>query len=213
MFQGKNIGCYFQGKWSLRNELENSILINSLNKHVENLSFNKFSHFLHNFTETICWREYLQKVNCHIITLCQLHLGVSNGDVVRYQWRKMQKGKCTNRYTVIMHLSWEKVFVEAFFPTKIEKVTSFFCMCVTFWYIALPSLHDYNMKLPNATFYGGTLKTQQQIFLPLSKVWIISVPKNSAPGKLKFAFTACKESHVWQPGASGFCYRASDFCS
>ena len=106
-----------------------------------------------------------------------------------------------------MHLSWEKVFVEVFFPIKLEKVTSFFCMCVTFWYIALPSLHDYNMKLPNATFYGGTLKTQQQIFLPLSKVWIISVPKNSAPGKLKFAFTACKESHVWQPGASGFCYR------
>ena len=57
-----------------------------------------------------------------------------------------------------------------------------------------------------------TLKTQQQIFLPLSKVWIISVRKNSAPGKLKFAFTACKESHVWQPGASGFCYGASDFC-
>ena len=28
----KNIGCYVQGKWSLRNELENSILINSLNK-------------------------------------------------------------------------------------------------------------------------------------------------------------------------------------
>lgn len=95
MFQGKNIGCYFQGKWSLRNELENSILINSLNKHVENLSFNKFSHFLHNFTETICWREYLQKVNCHIITLCQLYLGVSNRNVVSYQLRKMQKSKFT----------------------------------------------------------------------------------------------------------------------
>ena len=28
----KTIGCYVQGKWSLRNELENSILINLLNK-------------------------------------------------------------------------------------------------------------------------------------------------------------------------------------
>ena len=91
----KNIGCYFQGKWSLRNELENSILINSLNKHVENLWFKKFAHFLHNFTETICWREYLQKVNCHIITLCQLYLGVSNRNVVSYQLRKMQKSKFT----------------------------------------------------------------------------------------------------------------------
>lgn len=152
MFNGKIF--YFQDKWSLRNELENSIMINSLNKqYVENLSFKKFSHFLHNFIETICWREYLQKVNCHIITLCQLYLGVSNRDVVSYQLRKMQKSKFTDRCTVIMHLSWEKVFVEAFFPIKLEKVTSFFCMCVTFWYISLPSLHDYNMKLGNATFF------------------------------------------------------------
>lgn len=141
MFNGKIF--YFQDKWSLRNELENSIMINSLNKqYVENLSFKKFSHFLYNFIETICWREYLQKVNCHIITLCQLYLGVSNRDVVSYQLRKMQKSKFTDRCTVIMHLSWEKVFVEAFFPIKLEKVTSFFCMCVTFWYISLPSLHD-----------------------------------------------------------------------
>ena len=81
-------------------------MINSLNKqYVENLSFKKFSHFLYNFIETICWREYLQKVNCHIITLCQLYLGVSNRDVVSYQLRKMQKSKFTDRCTVIMHLS------------------------------------------------------------------------------------------------------------
>ena len=142
---------------------------------------------MHNFIETIWWREYLQKVNCHIITLCQLHLGVSNRDVVRYQWRKMQKGKCTNRYTVTMHLSWEKVFVEAFFPIiKLEKVTSFFCMCVTFWYIALPSLHDYKLyEIAQCNILRGTLKTQQQIFLPLSKLWIISIPKNSSSRKIK----------------------------
>ena len=25
----------------------------------------------------------------------------------------------------------------------------------TFWYISLPSLHDYDVKIPNLTFYGG----------------------------------------------------------
>ena len=25
----------------------------------------------------------------------------------------------------------------------------------TFWYISLPSLHDYDVKFPDGTFYGG----------------------------------------------------------
>ena len=31
--------------------------------------------------------------------------------------------------------------------------------------------------------------------------------------KVKLAFSACKESRVRQPGASGFCDRASEFCA
>ena len=30
------------------------------------------------------------------------------------------------------------------------------CTCITFfWYISLPSLHDYDLKVPNFTFCGG----------------------------------------------------------
>ena len=32
-------------------------------------------------------------------------------------------------------------------------------------------------------------------------------------GKNSVHESACKGSHVWYPRASGFCYRASDFCS
>ena len=28
----------------------------------------------------------------------------------------------------------------------------------TFWYISLPSLHDYDVKMPNFTFYGGRVR-------------------------------------------------------
>ena len=45
--------------------------------------------------------------------------------------------------------------------------------------ISLPSLHDYDLKMPNFTFYGGR-KHEGRIFLSLSKLkWF---PKKSAPG-------------------------------
>ena len=37
------------------------------------------------------------------------------------------------------------------------------CTCITlFWYISLPSLHDYDLKVPNFTFCGGCEHTRQR---------------------------------------------------
>ena len=51
-----------------------------------------------------------------------------------------------------------------------------------FLYISLPSLHDYGMKLPNFTFYGGRKQVTMNnlFFLVLN---LSGVPKSSNPGK------------------------------
>ena len=53
----------------------------------------------------------------------------------------------------------------------------------TFWYISLPSLHDYVVKMPNFTFYGG--RVRRRIFLSLSKLECLRSPRNQLP---KFAY-------------------------
>ena len=54
-----------------------------------------------------------------------------------------------------------------------------------FLYISLPSLHDYDVKLPNGTFYGGrkqaTTNFSFNVFLNLS-----AVPKKSTPEKFAY---------------------------
>ena len=51
-----------------------------------------------------------------------------------------------------------------------------------FLHISLPSLHDYGMKLPNFTFYGGRKQVTMNnfFFLVLN---LSGVPKSSTPGK------------------------------
>ena len=51
----------------------------------------------------------------------------------------------------------------------------------TFWYISLPSQHDYDVKMPKFTFYGGRLR--RRIFLSL---WVPAVPKKSTPRKFAY---------------------------
>ena len=36
-----------------------------------------------------------------------------------------------------------------------------------FWYIYLPSLHDYDVKMPNCKFYGGRNQATTNLFFPL----------------------------------------------
>ena len=44
------------------------------------------------------------------------------------------------------------------------------------------SLHDYDMKLPNATFYEGPRKYGDELlFLALDDVLKIQIPENSSP--------------------------------
>ena len=37
----------------------------------------------------------------------------------------------------------------------------------TFLYISLPSLHDYDVKMPNCKFYGGRKQATTNLFFPL----------------------------------------------
>ena len=37
----------------------------------------------------------------------------------------------------------------------------------SFLYISLPSLHNYNMKMPNCKFYGGRKQATTNFFFPL----------------------------------------------
>ena len=54
-----------------------------------------------------------------------------------------------------------------------------------FLYIFLPILHDYDVKMPNFTFYGrGTLTSDDEIFFPFLNV--SAVPKKSRPGKFAY---------------------------
>ena len=53
-----------------------------------------------------------------------------------------------------------------------------------FLYISLPSLHDYDVKMPNCKFYGGRKQATTNLFFSLN---LSSVLKKSTPGK--FAYT------------------------
>ena len=57
-----------------------------------------------------------------------------------------------------------------------------------FLYISLPSLHDYGMKLPNFTFYGGRKQVTMNNFSFLI-LHLSGVPKSSTPGKF---------TNIWQ---------------
>ena len=43
---------------------------------------------------------------------------------------------------------------------------------LTFLYISLPFLHDYDVKLPNFTFSGGRKQATTKLIYSLSKAWI-----------------------------------------
>ena len=47
-------------------------------------------------------------------------------------------------------------------------------------YVSLPSLHDYDVKMPNFTFYAGRKQTATN-FLSLSKHDLDVAPRNLAP--------------------------------
>ena len=52
----------------------------------------------------------------------------------------------------------------------------------TFLYISLPLLHNYDMKMPSFTFYGGCKTSEDKLFfLSLN---LSAVPKKSTPRKL-----------------------------
>ena len=51
-------------------------------------------------------------------------------------------------------------------------------------YISLPSLHDYDVKMPNCKFYGGRKQATTNLFLSLN---LSAVLKKATPGK--FAYT------------------------
>ena len=53
-----------------------------------------------------------------------------------------------------------------------------------FLYISLPSLHDYDVKMPNSKFYGGRKQATTNLFFSLN---LSAVLKKSTPGK--FAYT------------------------
>ena len=52
-----------------------------------------------------------------------------------------------------------------------------------FLYISLPSLHDYDVKMPNCKFYGGRKQATTNLFFSLN---LSSVLKKSTPGKLVY---------------------------
>ena len=53
-----------------------------------------------------------------------------------------------------------------------------------FLYISSPSLHDYDVKMPNCKFYGGRKQATTNLFFSLN---LSAVLKKSTPGK--FAYT------------------------
>ena len=61
---------------------------------------------------------------------------------------------------------------------------NFACAYHPFLYISLPSLHDYDMKMPKWKFYGGRKQATTNLFFSLN---LSSVLKKSTPGK--FAYT------------------------
>ena len=59
----------------------------------------------------------------------------------------------------------------------------------TFWYISLLFLFDYDVKLPNFMFYGGSKQATTKFYILLLNLDL--VPRNSTPGG--FAYI-CKVS-------------------
>ena len=57
-------------------------------------------------------------------------------------------------------------------------------MHYTFWYISLPSPHDYCMKFPDGTFYGGRKHTTKNFFFLFLNVGAVS--KNSSPENVTY---------------------------
>ena len=53
-----------------------------------------------------------------------------------------------------------------------------------FLYISLPLLHDYDVKMPSFTFYGGRKASDDKLFFLFLN--LSAVPKKSAPGKLAY---------------------------
>ena len=58
-----------------------------------------------------------------------------------------------------------------------------------FLYISLPSLHDYNVKMPNCTFYGGRklVTSDDEIFLLFMNLHMVL--RNSTPAEF---------AYIWQ---------------
>jgi len=54
---------------------------------------------------------------------------------------------------------------------------------LTFLYISLPSLKNYDVKMPNFTFYGEH-KSDDELFFPFLN--LSPVPKKSTPGKFAY---------------------------
>ena len=70
----------------------------------------------------------------------------------------------------------------------------------TFFYISLPSLHNYDVKMPNFTFYGGRKQARKNFFflylnlssVPKTFTYILTFSLNwnkHTPKKLKFILT------------------------
>ena len=53
-----------------------------------------------------------------------------------------------------------------------------------FLYISLPLLHDYDVKMPSFTFYGGRKTSDDKLFFLFLN--LSAVPKKSTPGKLAY---------------------------
>ena len=58
-----------------------------------------------------------------------------------------------------------------------------------FLYISLPSLHDYNVKMPNCTFYGGRklVTSDDEVFLLFMNLHVVL--RNSTPAEF---------AYIWQ---------------
>ena len=54
----------------------------------------------------------------------------------------------------------------------------------TFLYISLPSVHDYDVKVPNSTFCGGGNNTRKQLFFFFSWTLVYYRPENELLDKL-----------------------------
>ena len=63
----------------------------------------------------------------------------------------------------------------------------------TFLYISLPSLKNYDVKMPNFTFYGEHKSDDELLFLFLN---LSPVPEKSTPGQFAYIFSWNKREKV-----------------